>query len=106
MSLDPIGDMLSPFLEKLGLARPDAAVRISSEWSELAGDPWASQSLPVGLRNGELVVEVADAATLSLLRYQTGDLLKRLDEAVGEGTVEVVRLRVSRTPKPPPSSTQ
>lgn len=97
MSLDPIGDMLSPFLEKLGLARPDAAVRISSEWAQVAGEPWATQGTPVGLRDGELVVDVRDAATLSILKYRTGELLKRLDEQVGEGTVEVVRLRVSRT---------
>lgn len=98
MSLDPIGDMLTPFLEKLGLARPDAAARISAEWSDLAGEPWSTQAQPVDLRAGELVVEVIDGATLSLLRYRTGELLERLDERLGEGTVEVVRLRVARQP--------
>ncbi|MGI9628266.1 MAG: DUF721 domain-containing protein [Longimicrobiales bacterium] len=98
MSLDPIADMLSPFLEKLGVARPDAAARISSEWAIVAGEPWATQGRPVGLREGELVVDVVDAPTLSLLRYRTGELLKRLDQEVGEGTVEVIRLRVARAP--------
>ena len=90
--------MLSPFLEKLGVARPDAAARISGEWNEVAGEPWASQGRPVGLRDGELLVDVVDASTLSLLRYRTGELLERLDQEVGEGTVEVVRLRVAREP--------
>lgn len=98
MSLDPIADMLAPFLERMGLARPDQAARISSEWSDLAGEPWASQSRPAGLREGQLVVDVVDAATVSLLRYRTGELLKRLDEELGEGTVEVVRLRVAKQP--------
>ncbi len=98
MSLDPIGDMLTPFLEKLGLARPDAAARLTTEWTELAGEPWATKTRPAGLRAGELVVDVADAGALSLLRYRTGELLERLDKGLGEGTVEVVRLRVARQP--------
>lgn len=98
MSLDPIGDMLTPFLEKLGLARPDTAARLSMEWPELAGEPWATDTRPAGLKSGELVVEVENAATLSVLRYRTGELLARLDDALGEGTVEVIRLRVAREP--------
>ena len=98
MSLDPIADMLAPFLERLGLSRPDTAARISGEWGDLAGEPWATQARPAGLRDGQLVVDVTDAATVSLLRYRTGELLKRLDEALGEGAVEVVRLRVARQP--------
>ncbi len=98
MSLDPISDMLAPFLEKLGLARPDTAARISTDWSELVGEPWASQTRPAGLRSGELVVDVAGAGTLSVLRYRTGELLERLDAGLGEGVVEVVRLRVARQP--------
>ena len=98
MSLDPIGDMLTPFLEKLGLAKPDKAARLTIEWEALAGEPWATQARPAGLRSGELLVDVVDSATVSLLRYRTGELLERLDEALGEGTVEVVRLRVARQP--------
>lgn len=98
MSLDPIGDMLGPFLEKLGLARPDTAARLTTEWNEIAGEPWATETRPAGLNAGELMVEVNSAATLSVLRYRTGELLERLDEAIGEGTVEVIRLRVARQP--------
>lgn len=98
MSLDPIGEMLTPFLERLGLARPDAAARLTIEWSELAGEPWAASARPAGLRSGELLVEVVDAPTLSVLRYRTGELLRRLDERLGEGVVEVVRLRVAKRP--------
>lgn len=98
MSLDPIGDMLTPFLERLGLSRPDTAARLSSEWEELAGEPWATRARPAGLRNGQLVVDVIDAATVSLLRYRTGELLKRLDDKLGDGTVEVIRLRVAKQP--------
>lgn len=98
MTLDPIGEMLAPFLEQLGLSTPDAAARVSVDWANIAGEPWASQARPAGLRDRVLLVEVADAATVSVLRYRTGELLRRLDEALGEGIVDAVRLRVARQP--------
>jgi hypothetical protein len=98
MSLDPIGELLTPFLEKLGVAKPDTAARLNADWETIAGEPWARQTRPAGLRSGELLVEVVDAATVSLLRYRTGELLERLDEALGQGAVEVVRMRVARQP--------
>ena len=98
MSLDPVADMLTPFLEKLGLAKPDTAARLTTEWQTLAGEPWATQARPAGLRSGELLVDVVDSATVSLLRYRTGELLEKLDAALGEGSVDVVRLRVARQP--------
>lgn len=97
MSLDPISELLSPVLEKLGVARPDTAARLMAEWSDIAGEPWASQGRPAGLRRGELIVEVGEAATLSILRYRTGELLERLDAALGVDEVEVIRLRIART---------
>ena len=98
MTLDPIGEMLGPFLERLGLRTPDAAARLTTDWAELAGEPWASRSRPAGLQHGQLVIEVIDAATVSVLRYRTGELLKRLDEHLGEDVVEVIRLRVTKQP--------
>ena len=98
MSLDPIGDMLTPFLEKLGMERADTAARLVDEWKTLAGDPWATTTRPGPLRSGELVVDVVDAATLSVLRYRTGELLERLHGSLGEGAVEVIRLRVAKQP--------
>ena len=98
MSLDPIGEMLTPFLEKLGMGEADHTARIAEEWAALAGEPWADQARPGALRSGELVIDVVDAATVSVLRYRTGELLERLRQSLGEGVVEVIRLRVARQP--------
>ena len=96
MSLEPIGDMLNSFLEQVGLTEPDTAARLTTEWEELAGEPWASRARPSGLRNNELLVDVADAGTLSVFRYRTGELLESLDRNLGEGVVEVIRLRLAK----------
>lgn len=98
MSLDRVGELLAPYLEKLGMNAPDAAARLHSEWEDIAGDPWATASRPAGLSHGELTLDIVDAATLSVLRYRTGELLERLTARLGQDTVTGVRLRVSRRP--------
>ncbi|MBT8192348.1 MAG: DUF721 domain-containing protein [Acidimicrobiia bacterium] len=98
MSLDPVADMLAPYLERLGITKPDAAARVMNDWTNLAGEPWATSTRPGKLEHGELTLDVVDAGTLSVLRYRTGELLQALDDAVGEGLVEVIRLRVAKQP--------
>jgi hypothetical protein len=96
--LQRIGDGLEAVLRRLGLPAPGALDRLIDEWAPLAGGAWAERATPVGFGRGELVVEVADGATASLLRYQVGDLLDRLEKGLGARLVETVRLRV-RGPK-------
>ncbi len=79
---EQIGEVLDQLLSRLGVARPlDVAVLVDS-WADLAGEPWASRSRPVGLDDGELVVEVVDATAASLLKYQSSELVRRLEKAL------------------------
>ncbi len=96
--LQRIGDDLEAVLRRLGLPAPGALDRLLEDWAELAGGAWAERAAPVGLRGGELLVEVADGTTASLLRYQVTDLLERLERGLGARLVDSVRLRV-RAPK-------
>ena len=91
-----IGEVLDEVLAAMGMARPAAAGRLLEEWAEIAGEPFASRARPVGLDDGVLYLEAADGAAASLLRYQTGDLLRRLEERLGRGLVTSVSLRVGR----------
>jgi len=92
--LERIGDNLDAVLRRLGLPAADALQRLVDDWADLAGEPWASRSRPAGLHRGELVVEVADGTSASLLRYQCGQLLERLEEGLGARLVDTVRLRL------------
>jgi hypothetical protein len=93
--LERIGDGLEEVLRRLGLPAVDVLQRLVSDWAELAGEPWASRALPAGLQRGELVVEVADGTSASLLRYQTGELLRRLEGGLGARLVDAVRIRLA-----------
>jgi predicted nucleic acid-binding Zn ribbon protein len=94
--LEHIGPGVDEMLGRLGIpALPDLA-DVVERWSEVAGEPWASRSRPVGLEGTVLLVEVADGTTATLLRYQTGPLLERLADRVGGPLVSGVRIRVAR----------
>ena len=93
--LERIGDGLEAVLRRLGLPAVDVLQRLVSDWAELTGEPWASRARPAGLQRGELVVEVADGTSASLLRYQTEELLRRLEEGLGARLVDTVRIRLA-----------
>jgi len=97
--LQRIGDGLEAVLHRLGLPAPGALDRLVDDWGALAGGAWAERATPVGFNRGELVVEVADGTTASLLRYQVSGLLDRLEEGLGARLVETVRLRVRSSKK-------
>jgi len=66
------------------------------DWLDVVPDDW-TLGTPVGVRDGSLLVTVPDGATASLLRYQTGPLLRVIEERYGAGVVSDVRLRVARS---------
>jgi len=96
--LEPIGDDVEALLRRLGIPSAAPATRLVEEWDEIAGAPWSGVARPVGIDGGVLVVEVDDGAHASLLRYQVGGLVERLQAELGAGVVRAVRLRV-RGPK-------
>ena len=98
--LEPIGDDVESFLSGLGMPPAADLGALVGDWEEVAGAPFAGASTPVGLASGELVVEVADGGTASLLRYRTGPLIDRLAAHFGEGVVDRVRIRVGKGKNP------
>jgi predicted nucleic acid-binding Zn ribbon protein len=97
--LERIGENLDRVLRRLGLPAADAVQRLTAEWAELAGEPWASRARPAGLHRGELVVEVPDGTTASLLRYKCQDLLDRLEKGLGARFADSVRIRLANPKK-------
>ncbi len=84
--------VLARILGNLGLPPPDLLPHLQQSWDDLAGPPWAGQSSPVLLRRGELVVESASPQLVSILRYASGELLRRLDAELGPGRIDTIRV--------------
>ncbi len=95
--LQSIGALLRATLGSLGLDRIDLTMRLMKDWDEIAGPPWAGASNPVVVKDGELIVEATSPGSVRFLRYSIGELIRRLDEQVGDGVVSAVTVR------PPPA---
>ncbi|HEY7564827.1 MAG TPA: DUF721 domain-containing protein [Acidimicrobiia bacterium] len=89
---EPLEDVLKSLLARLDLPAPSVMVTLREEWDEVAGPQWAGRSRPVYVRGQELVVEAQNAALVSVLRYGIGELCERLDQRLGKGVVESVRV--------------
>lgn len=97
--LEPIGRDLEDLLARLGMPAAVDLTGLVADWEEVAGEPFAGMAEPVGFKDHELVLEVKDGSAASLLKYRLGSLLDRLEEHLGEGTVDRIKIRVSSRKK-------
>ncbi|MBO0693324.1 MAG: DUF721 domain-containing protein [Acidimicrobiaceae bacterium] len=91
----PVGESLDAAARRLGSPGVSALGAIFARWEELVGPEVAKHSRPHRLRAGVLVIEVDQPAWATQLRYLSGDLLKRVNEAAGPDDVRAVQIRVS-----------
>ena len=93
----PLRQTIDQVLARMGLGGVELFEQLRSEWPQLAGDVWHPVARPVLVHNGELLVEATPAA-VGLLRYGTGELLRRLDARFGPGVIESVRVKNTLRP--------
>ena len=88
-SLDRVARSLGgPDAERLG--------GLFAGWADIVGPQLAAHVRPLSLTAGVLLVGVTDPAWATQLRFLEGDLLSRLGEALGEGVVTRVDVRLRR----------
>ncbi len=97
--LEPIGKDVDELLVRLGMPTSLNLTELVDDWEEVAGEPFAGTSEPVGLKDGELVIEVENGVAASLLGYRVGPLLDRLREHFGGGEIDRVKIRVGNRKK-------
>ena len=90
----PVADSLDRVVSSLGVPRASTLSQVFASWEELVGDTVAAHARPRSLRAGVLVVAVEDPAWATQLKWLEGDLVGRLNEALGEGQIERVEVRV------------
>lgn len=88
----PIGELLRTLMERYRLVDPDTWTRLRDEWDSVAGQPWSGRTIPLSLKSGELVVEAATPAAVSMLRYGVVSLIEKLETEYGDGVVTSVRV--------------
>lgn len=90
--LTPLDDGVRRALARLGLVDVEVMLRLRAEWDEMAGAPWAGVSRPLGLSDGELVVEAAQPGLVATLRYAAPALAGRLAATFHSARVDTVKV--------------
>ena len=78
-----------------GLAPATPLARIQREWSGTVGEAIAREAQPVSEHDGTLVVECHSSVWAQELDLMAGDLLRRLNQAVGDELVGALRCRAT-----------
>ena len=92
--LRPVADIVDGIVARIGGGRRPALLAVREAWVDIAGARWVEVCHPVQLRDGILVVEVPDGASASLLRYDLGNLERRLRALVPNSGARNMRVRV------------
>jgi predicted nucleic acid-binding Zn ribbon protein len=90
----PVAASLDRLATSLGVPSAGVLAALFSTWPDLVGAGVAGHSRPRSLRDGVLVVAVDEPAWATQLRWLESDLLARLAEALGDGVVRAIEVRV------------
>jgi hypothetical protein len=94
-----ISDLLGRVIEQASVPVDIRQGELVAAWADVAPGEW-TLGTPVGVRDGTLLVTVPDGATASLLRYQIEPLLAAVEQHYGPGLVASVKVRVARDRSP------
>lgn len=86
----PVGDLVSRFLARSGLAAKVEAASVVPEWEELVGPQIAAVTEPLRVSDGVLFVAVGTSAWMMELTLMKGDLLRRLNAGKGDGKIQQI----------------
>lgn len=88
-----IGEALAQYLRENGLEKPLLERRVVELWPQVMGETVARLTRSVEVTNGVLYVRLSSAALRSQLFEIRFDLVRKMNEAVGnDGVISDVRL--------------
>ena len=91
----PLKQAIEAVGRELGMASPDVATAIVAQWRDIVGPAVAEHAQVRSVRDGECTIVVDGPAWATQLRYASSDLVARVNERCGEGSVTSVRVVVS-----------
>ena len=95
----PLRDAIAAVGRELGLASPEVIETLVAHWRDIVGPQVAEHAQVRSVRDGECTIVVDGPAWATQLRYASGDLIARVNERCGEGSVASIRVVVSGPPK-------
>jgi predicted nucleic acid-binding Zn ribbon protein len=91
-----VRESLEPFAQRVGAPKVEAVGAVFAGWEAAVGASVAAHCRAVSLVDGVLQVEVDQPGWATQLRYLAPDVIRRLEETVGEDVVARIEVRVRR----------
>ena len=86
----PLGDLLTGFLDRSGLAPRLQAAAVIPEWAERVGPQIAAVTEPIRVSDGTLIVAVCNSAWMMELNLMKGELMKRVNAGKKQGRIRQI----------------
>lgn len=95
----PIGEIVDGLLRERVLARGVPIGTLAASWADVVGPRLASESAPVTLEKGVLVVAASTGPWGAQARFLASEILKRANLALGSEEVRTVQVVVRPEPR-------
>lgn len=89
----PLGDALGDLIRERGWTTEVSVHALLGRWPSLVGATVADHSLPESFMAGVITVRADSTAWASQLRLMTPQLLAKLNEALGQGTIRRITVK-------------
>lgn len=96
MLMDKLIKTLPAILKASGASEEVAEAACTAAWKHVVGEGLSNHAIPVQLQGQTLVVAVADAIWKKQLEPMRGQLLFKLNSALGQSLVKSIELRVDQ----------
>lgn len=90
----PIKDIVKSVIGPLTGERTTERVRVLDAWWGVVEPPFKPHTKPIALKNHTLIIHVDESGWLYELTLQKIQILRKLQERVGEHLVRDIRLRI------------
>lgn len=89
----PLGDALGEVIASQGWKTEVSVHSLLGRWASIVGDTVAQHSAPESFAAGIVTVRTDSTAWASQLRLMTPQLLAKLNEALGDGTIKRITIK-------------
>ncbi|HEY7143910.1 MAG TPA: DciA family protein [Streptosporangiaceae bacterium] len=94
-----LSSAIDGLLDEQGWQLAAATGSVFARWAQIVGPDLAAHTRPEGLSAGELTVSAESTAWATQVRLLAAQLVRRLNEELGDGTVQRVRVRGPAPPR-------
>ena len=95
----PIGEVMDGLLRERAFARGLPIGRLAGDWESVVGPRLASESAPVSLERGVLVVAASTGPWGAQARFLVGEIADRANRSLGSEVVRTVQIVVRPEPR-------